>query len=85
MGGDFFHLPAGSYFVISFIDMMDISPLPHKAPCFVAHVTLPSPSPETTPEEDALMISPDEITPVQEQFPLRNVAMDIPLHAPIPE
>lgn len=30
------------------IDAMDISPLPHKAPYFVAQVTLPSPSSERT-------------------------------------
>lgn len=28
---------------------MDLSPLPHKAPYFISQVTLPSPSPETTP------------------------------------
>lgn len=33
---------------------MEISPLPHKQPCFnvAINVTLPSPSPEPTPEED---------------------------------
>lgn len=29
---------------------MDLSPLPHKAPYFVSQVTLPSPSPEITPD-----------------------------------
>lgn len=40
------------------IDAMDISPLPHKAPCFVARVTLPSPSPDCTPadSDEALSI-----------------------------
>ncbi|KAK4545152.1 hypothetical protein LTR36_003703 [Oleoguttula mirabilis] len=41
------------------IDMMDISPLPHKAPYFMAQVTLPSPTPEETPEEEDFRISPD--------------------------
>ena len=48
------------------IDVMDISPLPHKAPHFVAQVTLPSPSPEPTPGVDDgvlpdLLASQDQI------------------------
>lgn len=39
------------------IDAMDISPLPHKAPHFVAQVTLPSPTPQETPD------LVDDITP----------------------
>lgn len=43
---------------------MDVSPLPHKAPHFVSQVTLPSPTPESTPEiEDEPsrdLLSPDE-------------------------
>lgn len=44
------------------LDAMDISPLPHKAPCFVAHITLPSPSPESTPvdEDDVMAINPGQ-------------------------
>lgn len=40
---------------------MDISPLPHKPPYFVAQVTLPSPTPEETP--DVADISPDLLVP----------------------
>jgi rhodanese-related sulfurtransferase len=43
---------------------MDVSPLPHKAPYFVAQITLPSPSPEETPEEESL-ISPDLLSPIE--------------------
>lgn len=39
---------------------MDISPLPHKAPCF--QVTLPSPTPEETPSTD-IDLSPDLFSP----------------------
>jgi M-phase inducer tyrosine phosphatase len=39
---------------------MDISPLPHKQPCFVAHITLPSPSPEPTEHDDNDMLSCQE-------------------------
>ena len=48
---------------------MDVSPLPHKAPYFVAQVTLPSPSPEETPEEDGF-ISPDLLSPQEIAQPL---------------
>ncbi|SMQ51492.1 unnamed protein product [Zymoseptoria tritici ST99CH_3D7] len=46
-------------------DAMDISPLPHKVPRFVAQVTLPSPTPETTPDdgEDSHDSTPDLLTP----------------------
>ena len=44
------------------IDVMDISPLPHKAPHFVAQVTLPSPSPAPTPDVEA-GVSPDLLAP----------------------
>ncbi|TKA73440.1 hypothetical protein B0A55_06091 [Friedmanniomyces simplex] len=46
-------------------DMMDVSPLPHKAPYFKAQVTLPSPSPEQTPDDDETFISPDLLSPQQ--------------------
>lgn len=46
------------------IESMDISPLPHKAPCFVARVTLPSPSPEVTPEDED-MVSPASQSTIQ--------------------
>lgn len=43
------------------LEAMDISPLPHKAPYF--QVTLPSPTPEATPEAEELtvqdLLSPD--------------------------
>lgn len=47
------------------IDCMDISPLPHKQPYFVAQVTLPSPSPVETPDEQSM--SEDHLSP--EEFP----------------
>ena len=48
------------------IDSMDISPLPHKQPYFVAQVTLPSPSPVETPDEQSM--SEDHLSP-PEEFP----------------
>jgi hypothetical protein len=48
------------------IDNMDISPLPHKMPYFVAQVTLPSPSPAETPDEQSM--SEDHLSP-PEDFP----------------
>jgi M-phase inducer tyrosine phosphatase len=44
------------------MDAMDISPLPHKVPHFVAQVTLPSPTPEQTPNLDN-DITPDLLAP----------------------
>jgi len=32
------------------LNAMDISPLPHKAPYLISHVTIPSPTPDLTPE-----------------------------------
>ena len=49
------------------IDAMDISPLPHKAPYFVAEVTLPSPSPEATPKVDDEIL-PDQLPPQEQSF-----------------
>jgi len=48
------------------IDNMDISPLPHKHPYFVHQVTLPSPSPVETPDEQSM--SEDHLSP-PEDFP----------------
>jgi len=48
------------------IDNMDISPLPHKQPYFIAQVTLPSPSPVETPDEQSM--SEDHLSP-PEDFP----------------
>ena len=48
------------------IDSMDISPLPHKQPYFMAQVTLPSPSPQETPDEQTM--SEDHLSPPDE-FP----------------
>ncbi|KAK5117218.1 hypothetical protein LTR85_008986 [Meristemomyces frigidus] len=53
------------------IDMMDMSPLPHKAPYFTAQVTLPSPTPEETPEEDDFQISPDLLSPQEALTPVQ--------------
>lgn len=40
------------------IDAMDVSPLPHKAPYFVAQIALTSPSPEGTPCVDEMSCYP---------------------------
>ena len=44
------------------MDVMDISPLPHKPPHFVAQVILPSPTPDETPDMDN-DITPDLLSP----------------------
>ena len=44
---------------------MGVSPLPHTQPYFVAQVTLPSPSPAETPDEQSM--SEDHLSP--EDFP----------------
>lgn len=62
-------------------DMMDVSPLPHKAPYF--QVTLPSPSPEETPEED--QISPDLLSPPEEPTPLPAPPVQAPSFLALPE
>ncbi|QIW98906.1 hypothetical protein AMS68_004424 [Peltaster fructicola] len=52
------------------VDMMDVSPLPHKPPFL--QVTLPSPTPEATPEESILspqLLSPD-IVAAPQPFPI---------------
>lgn len=56
-----------------YFEAMDISPLPHKAPCF--QVTVPSPSPEEdlTPDTD---LSPDLLCP--EQLPAPAVLQPVP-------
>lgn len=57
--------PSGTPPIMSsppYCEAMDISPLPHKIPQFVAQVTLPSPSPETSPSDGDVM-SPDDSTP----------------------
>lgn len=52
---------------------MDISPLPHKAPYFVAQVALPSPTPEATPESeiafDSNLLSPEDQPIVAQGLP----------------
>lgn len=58
-----------------YFESMDISPLPHKAPCF--QLTLPSPSPEATPSADS-DLSPDLLSP--DQVP--ELAVLQPLPAP---
>ncbi|TKX26932.1 M-phase inducer phosphatase [Elsinoe australis] len=66
------------------IDLMDISPLPHKAPCFIARVTLPSPSPEVTPVDD----EEDALTPrsaSHQDVPMGPPRMDFPMQMVLPE
>ncbi|KAK4903316.1 m-phase inducer phosphatase [Elasticomyces elasticus] len=65
-------------------DMMDVSPLPHKAPYFMAQVTLPSPSPEETPDDDDNMISPDLLSP-QEIGPYTAPVYQAPTFLALPE
>ena len=62
------------------IDNMDISPLPHKQPYFVAQVTLPSPSPEEP--INARVMSEDHLSP-PEEFPAQPV--QAPTFLPLPE
>jgi len=63
------------------IDAMDISPLPHKPPYF--QVTLPSPSPEATPDEENL-VSPDLLSP-QDLTPTQPLPVQQPSFLPLPE
>jgi hypothetical protein len=60
------------------LDPMDVSPLPHKPPYFIAQVTLPSPTPESTPDPDDV-ISPDLLCPDDQP-----VAQPLPVLAPSP-
>lgn len=64
------------------VDMMEVSPLPHKAPYFAAQVTLPSPSPEPTPEEN--LISPDLLS-VDDFTPTQPLLVQAPTFLPLPE
>lgn len=63
--------------------MMDVSPLPHKLPFFVAQVTLPSPSPQATPEEN--LISPDLLSPEVASTPLPAPPVQAPSFLALPE
>ncbi|KAF2157906.1 Rhodanese-like protein [Myriangium duriaei CBS 260.36] len=66
------------------IDCMDISPLPHKAPCFVAHITLPSPSPDPTPDDDDVMMTPQ--TAQSEPMPMAvSPSMSFQITTALPE
>jgi len=60
---------------------MELSPLPHKAPYFMAQVTLPSPSPEETPDSEG-MVSADLLSPPLESFPALQQA---PVFLALPE
>ena len=44
-------------------DAMDVSPLPHKPPHFVAQVTFPSPTPDATPDDDGDVTIVDLLSP----------------------
>ncbi|CAK3910571.1 M-phase inducer phosphatase [Lecanosticta acicola] len=63
-------LPSSPY-----CDAMDISPLPHKAPHFIAEVTLASPTPADTPS-DVPEISPDLLSP--DELPAPPSFLDLP-------
>lgn len=65
-------------------DMMDISPLPHKPPYFKAQITLPSPTPEQTPDEECY-ISPDLLSPQEPPTPIQAPALDLPAAIALPE
>jgi len=58
---------------------MDISPLPHKLPCFnvAINVTLPSPSPEMTPEEDEAYLN--TARPGSSDSQMGNDALNVPV------
>ena len=64
--------------------MMDISPLPHKEPYFKAQVTLPSPSPEETPDEDDTFISSDLLYPLETE-PYTAPVYQAPTFLALPE
>jgi len=65
-------------------DIMDISPLPHKAPYFTAQVTLPSPTPEETPDDD-YMISDDLLSPPEQPTPVAAPVPALPTFLALPE
>lgn len=55
---------------------MDITPLPHKLPqTFVSQITVQSPTPESTPQEED-MISPCSVSPPPN--PLSNPLLELP-------
>jgi M-phase inducer tyrosine phosphatase len=71
-----------------YVDAMDISPLPHKVPRFVAQVTLPSPTPETTPDDaDSNLTTPDLLTPEESFEPAAQTvhAVQPPSYLALPE
>ena len=65
------------------IDPIDISPLPHKLPHFVAQVTLPSPTPQETPDlvDD---ITPELLSPDEQTLPQAS-EIEAPTFLQIPE
>ncbi|KAK4574177.1 m-phase inducer phosphatase [Recurvomyces mirabilis] len=63
-------------------DMMELSPLPHKAPYFMAQVTLPSPSQEETPDGEGT-VSADLLSPPLESFPV--LQPQVPIYLALPE
>ncbi|KAK0947049.1 m-phase inducer phosphatase [Friedmanniomyces endolithicus] len=75
---------SGPSFSSSSPGMMDISPLPHKEPYFRAQVTLPSPSPEETPDEDDTFISPDLLYPLETE-PYTAPVYQAPTFLALPE
>ena len=65
------------------VDIMDMSPLPHKAPHFVSQVTLPSPTPEPTPElVDEIL--PDFLSP-EEPLTVQPSPVEAPTSIELPE
>ena len=65
------------------IDGMDISPLPHKLPHFVAQLTLPSPTPEATPEPGDAIVPALSSASLQES--LQALADQPPTFIQLPE
>lgn len=65
------------------LDMMDVTPLPHKAPFFMAQVTLPSPSPEETPADECM--NEPALLSLEESPMLQAPSVQAPIFLPLPE
>lgn len=65
--------------------MMDMSPLPHKVPYFQSQVTLPSPSPVETPNEESYFSEHDLASAQEAPTPVAAPAPDDSTFLALPE